>query len=412
MPDTFGSRLQNAWNVFRGRGEETSPIAHYGPSFGQRPDRIRLSTYSERTIINPIYTQIAIDAASIDLKHVRVDKEGRYLKDVRSGLNECLTLEANLDQPATHFRQDMVTTLLDKGVMAVVPVETTVNPNRSGGYDILSMRVGEVIDWFPRHVVVRLYDDRTGRKEDLTLPKNTVAIVENPLYNVMNEPNSTLQRLLRKLNLLDITDERNASGKLDIILQLPYVIKSESRQNQAEKRRKDIEEQLVGSKYGIAYVDGTEQITQLNRPAENNLRDQVADLTKDLYKQLGLTPEVFDGTASEEVMINYHNRTLAPILTAIQESMKRTFLTKTARTQGQSIEFFRDPFKLVPVAGIADMADKFTRNEIMSSNEFRQVVGLRPSDDPKADELRNKNMPQVDGESDNSEPTESNQNET
>lgn len=400
MVDSFGGRLQHAWNVFRGKSDRDA-ISNYGSSYGTRPDRVRLNTYNERSIINPIYTQIGIDVAAVNMRHVRTDKSGRYIEDIDSGLNNCLNLEANIDQAASHFRQDMATTLLDKGVMAVVPVETSLNPNLHGGYDILTMRVGEVVEWYPRHVAVMLYDDRTGRKERLTLPKSTVAIVENPLFNVMNEPNSTLQRLIRKLNLLDMTDERNASGKLDLIMQLPYVIKSESRRDQAERRRTDIEEQLTGSKYGIAYIDGTERITQLNRPAENTLREQVKELTLDLYKQLGLTPEVFDGTATEEVMINYYNRTLAPILTAIQEAMKRTFLTKTARTQGQSIEFFRDPFKLVPVNGIADMADKFTRNEIMSSNEFRQVIGLKPSDDPKADELRNKNMPRIKEDSEN-----------
>lgn len=404
--ETFGGRLMHAWNAFRGRDNySVPPSGAYGPSYGRRPDRPRLNIYNERSIIAPIYTQIGVDVSAIDIRHVKVDDEGRYLSDVNSGLNSCLTLSANIDQAATAFRQDMATTLLDKGVMAIVPVDTDLNPVMTGGYNILSVRVGEVVEWYPRHVKLKVYNDKSGQKEEVTLPKTTVAIVENPLYSVMNEPNSTLQRLARKLSLLDVSDERLASGKLDLIMQLPYVIKHESRRQQAEQRRLDIESQLKDSTYGIAYIDGTERITQLNRPAENNLQTQVEGLTAQLYSQLGLTPEVFDGTASEEVMINYFNRTIAPILTAITEGMKRTFLTQTARTQGHSIEYFRDPFKLVPVSQIAEIADKFTRNEILSSNEIRQIVGRKPVQTPEADELRNKNLPKANEESEETTPT-------
>lgn len=413
MSNTIGGRLKHAWNAFRGQENPEIPSSGLiGPSYGARPDRPRLNIYNERSIIAPIYTQIGVDVASVAMKHVRLDDEGRYLEDINSGLHSCLTLEANIDQGATAFRQDMATTLLDKGVMAIVPVDTTLNPKTHGGYDIITLRVGEIVSWYPRHVRISLYNDRTGRKEEITLPKHTVAIVENPLYSVMNEPNSTLQRLIRKLSLLDMTDERNASGKLDLIMQLPYVIKQETQRQQADRRRKDIEEQLVGSKYGIAYIDGTERITQLNRPAENTLKEQVADLTKQLYSQLGLTPDVFDGTATEEVMINYYNRTITPILTAIKEAMIRSFLTKTARTKGHSIEYFRDPFKLVPVSQVAEIADKFTRNEIMSSNEIRQIVGRKPVQTEEADELRNKNLPKAKDEPEESEERGDIQNET
>lgn len=391
----FKDRLSHAWNAFLNQDPYTR-IHSYGggPSYGMRPDRTRLNLTNERSIISSIYTRLSIDVAAVSIRHVRLDDNDRYLEDVDSGLNECLNVEANLDQAGRQFRQDIALTLFDKGVAAIVPVDTTLNPEKHGGFDIKSMRVGEVVSWFPRHVTVSLYNEATGRQEQITLDKKAVAIVENPLYSVMNEPNSTLQRIIRKLNLLDLTDENNSSGKLDMIIQLPYVIKSEARRQQAEQRRKDIEFQLKSSKYGIAYTDGTEKITQLNRSVENKLLTQVESLLKMLYAQLGLTEEVMDGTADEKAMINYYNRTVEPILTSISEAMKRTFLTKTARSQKQSIEFFRDPFKLVPMENLAEIADKFTRNEIMSSNEFRQVIRMKPAKDPKADELRNSNMPQ------------------
>ena len=345
-------------------------------------------------MISSIYTRLSIDIASIDMRHVRTDEQKRYVEDVDSGLNNCLTLEANIDQAARAFRQDIAMTLFDKGVAALVPVETSINPAQTGGYDILTLRVGEIITWYPQHVRMRVYNEATAIREEITLNKSVVAIVENPLYAVMNESNSTLQRLLHKLNLLDAIDEQSASGKLDLIIQLPYVIKSEARRQQAEQRRTDIEFQLQGSKYGIAYTDGTEKITQLNRPAENNLMAQIEYLTAMLYGQLGLTEEVMNGTADEKAMLNYWNRTIEPVLTAIVEAMRRSFLTKTARTQKQTVQFFRDPFRLVPIENIAEIADKFTRNEIMSSNEMRQVVGLAPHNDPKADKLINSNMPQ------------------
>jgi hypothetical protein len=337
---------------------------------------------------------LSIDVASVDMRHVRLDEENRYKEDIDSGLNNCLTVEANIDQAARAFRQDIAMTLFDKGVAALVPVDTSISPRTSGGFDILTMRVGEIVTWYPQHVRISLYNEATGEREEITLNKTAVAIVENPLYSVMNEPLSTLQRLLHKLNLLDAIDEQSASGKLDLIIQLPYVIKSEARRQQAEQRRQDIEFQLKGSQYGIAYTDGTEKITQLNRPAENNLMSQIEYLTAMLYGQLGLTEEVMNGTADEKAMLNYWNRTIEPILTAIVEAMRRTFLTKTARTQKQSVLFFRDPFRLVPIENIAEIADKFTRNEIMTSNEMRQVVGMAPHPDPKADQLLNSNMPQ------------------
>jgi hypothetical protein len=338
--------------------------------------------------------RLSIDVASYSIRHVRLDDEKRYKEDVDSGLNECFVLQANVDQPARHFRQDLAQSLFENGVIAIVPVDTTINPNVSGGYDILNMRVGTVVQWFPQSVRVSVYNEQTGRRQEVTLAKKFVAIVENPLYTVMNEPNSTLQRLIRKLNLLDVVDEQSASGKLDIIIQLPYVIKSEAKREQAEQRKKDIEFQLRGSQYGIAYTDGTEKITQLNRPAENNLMAQVEFLVDMLYSQLGLTPAIMNGTADEAAMLNYFDRTINPILDALVEAMRRTFLTKTARTQGQSIMYFKDPFKLVPVSQIAEIADKFTRNEIVTSNEMRQAIGMKPADDKKADELRNSNMPQ------------------
>lgn len=387
-------RLKHAWNAFLNRDEQLQmrPLDR-GASYGVRPDRVRLRISNERSIISSIYTRLAIDVASIDIRHVRLDKSGRYVEDIESGLNNCLSLEANIDQNSLALMIDSAMSLFDEGVIALVPVDVSSNPVNSNSYDIYTMRVGRITQWWPRHVKIDLYNDKTGRREEVTLEKKNVAIVENPLYSVMNEPNSTLQRLIRKLNLLDTVDEQSSSGKLDMIIQLPYVIKSEARRQQAEQRRQDIEFQLKGSQYGIAYTDGTEKITQLNRPAENNLLKQVEYLTEMLYGQLGLTPEIMLGTASEEAMLNYINRTLTPILTAFTQEMKRKFLTKTARTQGQSVEFFRDPFKLVPMKDLAEMADKFTRNEIFTSNEIRQFVGVKPSNDPKADQLRNSNMP-------------------
>lgn len=366
----------------------------YGTSSSFRPDRPRMRFTNERSIITSIYTRISIDVASVDIRHVRLDDQDRYLEDIDSGLNNCFTLEANIDQNARHFRQDIAMTLLDKGVIAIVPVDTSLDPNETTSFDILTVRVGEVVHWFPRHVKVSLYNDRVGIRQEIVLPKSRVAIVENPFYNVMNEPNSTLQRLIRKLNFLDAVDEQSASGKLDLIIQLPYVIKSDARREQAEKRRQDIEFQLKGSQYGIAYTDGTEKITQLNRPAENNLLKQIEYLIVMLYGQLGITAEIMNGTADEKATLNYWNRTVEPIINAVVEECKRKFLTKTARSQQQSIEMFRNPFKLMPIGDIAEIADKFARNEILSSNEIRQLIGFKPSKDPKADQLVNSNMPQ------------------
>ena len=386
--------LRHAWNVFSNTSDRRV-FSQYGEAnYGGRPDRLRFVIPSERSLISSIYTRLSIDVASVDMRHVRTDDQKRYLEDIDSGLNNCLTVEANIDQAAQAFRQDIAMTLFDRGCAALVPVDTTLNPETTGGYDILTLRVGEIVTWYPQHVRVSVYNEAIGRREEITLSKSAVAIIENPLYAVMNEPNSTLQRLLRKLNLLDLTDQRIATGKLDLIIQLPYVIKSEARRQQAQQRREDIEFQLKGSQYGIAYTDGSEKITQLNRPAENNLLDQVQYLTDMLYSQLGLTDEVMKGTADEKAMLNYWNRTVEPVLQAIVEAMRRTFLTKTARTQLQSVFFFRDPFRLVPIENIAEIADKFTRNEIMSSNEIRQVIGMKPSKDPKADKLANANMPQ------------------
>lgn len=395
METNFLTRLRNAWNVFLNREEKPElRRIDYGPSFYTRPDRVKLSTAAEQTILNSVLNRIAMDVASVAIRHVRLDDNGRYLEDVDSGLNYCLSTEANIDQTGRAFLQDVVSTMLDKGVVAIVPVDTSIDPEKSGSYNIETMRAGTVIEWRPQHVKVQLYNDRTGKKQELVLPKRTVALIENPFYAVMNAPNSTLQRLVRKLRLLDIVDDRNSSGKLDLIIQLPYVIKTEARQKQAETRRKDIEDQLVGSKYGIAYTDGTEHITQLNRPAENNLLSQIESLTSMLYSQLGITQSILDGTADEKTMLNYNNRMIEPISSAIADEIKRKFLTKTARTQKQSIVFFRDPFRLVPVNDIAEIADKFTRNEILTSNEVRQIIGMKPSKDPKADELRNKNLSQ------------------
>src|SRR5690349_5810206 len=385
--------LVHAWNAFN--TNEAVPSFNDGPiSYGGRPDRVRFRYSNERSILASILSRISIDVAAVDIRHVRLDRDKRYLDDIDSGLNNCLTLEANIDQGARHFRQDMVLTLLDKGTIAIVPVDTTINPAVSGGFDIQTLRVGEVVGWYPQHVKVRAYNERKGMQEEVTLEKKFVGVVENPLYSVMNESNSTLQRLVHKLNLLDVVDEQSSSGKLDMIIQLPYVIKSEARRQQAEQRRKDIEFQLKGSQYGIAYTDGTEKITQLNRPAENNLLKQVEYLTNMLYAQLGVTPEVMNGTADEAAMLNYFSRTIDPILGAITEAMIRSFLTKTARSQGQSIMYFRDPFRFMPIDDIANVADKFARNEIASANDIRTAIGWKPSSDPKADQLVNSNMPQ------------------
>lgn len=386
-------RIKHAWNAFLNQPSSVTGHHTHGFQTSSRPDRVRFTIPNERSIISSIYTRLSIDIAQIDIRHVRLDDDDRYLEDIDSGLNHCLTVEANIDQAARAFRQDVAMTLLDKGVAAIVPVDTTLNPNLTGGYDIKTMRVGHIVGWEPQKVRVSVYNELTARREELVLDKKFVAIVENPLYNVMNEPNSTLQRLIWKLNLLDAVDKQSSSGKLDLIIQLPYVIKSEARREQAEQRRKDIEFQLQGSQYGIAYTDGTERITQLNRPSENNLLKQIEYLTVMLYSQLGLTEEVMNGTADEKAMLNYNNRTVEPITTAIIEAMRRTFLTNTARAQKQDVRQFRNPFKLVPVNDIAEIADKFTRNEILTSNEIRQVIGFKPSGDPKADELRNSNMP-------------------
>jgi hypothetical protein len=391
---SFGDRLRHAWNAIR-YGESNQIYGkNFGPAYSIRPDLYRLSFGVESSFISSIYTRIGIDVASIPIQHVRLDEDGRYIETIKSGLNNCLTLEANIDQTGRGFIQDVVMSMCDEGVVAIVPVDTTMNPEITGSYDIVTMRTAKIVSWYPKHVRVNIYNDTTGHKQDITLPKTMVAIVENPLFAVMNEPNSTLQRLMTKLNLLDVIDQQSGSGKLDLIIQLPYVIKTEARKQQAEIRRKDIENQLLDSKYGIAYTDGTEKVTQLNRPAENNLMGQIEYLTSMLYSQLGLTKAVFDGTASESEMINYYNRSIEPILAAVINAMKRVFITKTGRTQGQSIEALRDPFKLVPISQIADVADKFTRNEILSSNEVRQIVGRKPSQDPRADSLTNKNLNQ------------------
>lgn len=384
--------LKHAFNLFSNKNPTYRPT--YGSSYGIRPDRSRFTRGSERTIVTSVCNRIAIDASAIDIKHVKLDKDGRYEEDINSALNNCFTVEANVDQAARAFFLDVVISMLDEGCVAVVPVETTFDPQITNSYDILSMRTGKIVEWFPRDVTVRLYNDNTGMYEDITLPKSNVAIIENPLYAVMNEPNSTMQRLIRKLSLMDIIDEESSSGKLDLIIQLPYLVKSEAKKKQAEDRRIQIEEQLKGSKYGIAYIDGTEHITQLNRSVDNNLMQQVEYLTNLLYSQLGITQGILDGTADENAMNNYYTRTVEPIVDAIVQEFIRKFLTKTARTQRQSIMYFRDPFKLIPVNQVSEMADKFTRNEILTSNEFRQIVGRKPSKDPAADELRNKNLSQ------------------
>lgn len=401
MEMSFGSRLKHAWNAFTGNVQMN--YRDLGMSYSYRADRPRMSRGNERSIVTSVYNRIALDVAALNVQHVRLDENGRFLSVIDDGLNNCLTLEANVDQTARSFVQDVVISMFDEGSVAIVPVDTTTDPNVSGSYDIQSLRVGQILDWYPQHIRARVYNEQTGRKEDIVVPKSAVAIIENPLYAVINEPNSTMQRLIRKLNLLDVIDEQSGSGKLDLIIQLPYVIKTEARRQQAENRRKDIENQLSGSKYGIAYTDGTEHITQLNRSVNNNLMSQIEYLTSMLYSQLGITQSILDGTADEKTMLNYNNRTIEPIISAIVDEMKRKFLTKTARSQRQSISFFRDPFKLVPVNEIAEIADKFTRNEIMTSNEIRQVVGMKPSDDPRADELRNKNLSEPSGSDQQSE---------
>lgn len=399
------SRAKKAWNVFLNRDPTKYNYADVGASYSYRPDRMRFTRGSERTIVNSIYNRIAMDAAAIDIKHVRLDENDRYLDIIDSGLNNCLTLEANIDQTGRAFIQDVVMSMLDEGVVAIVPIDTVGDPYMES-YSIETMRTGKIVQWHPYHVRVSLYNERTGQKEEITVSKRSVAIIENPLYSVMNEPNSTLQRLIRKLSLLDAVDEQSSAGKLDLIVQLPYTIKTEARKAQAEERRRLIETQLSGTKYGIAYTDGTEKITQLNRPIENNLMKQIEYLTSMLFSQLGLTQGILDGSADEKTMLNYYNRTVEPIMAAIADEMKRKFLTKTARSQGQSVKFFRDPFKLTPVSDLAEIADKMTRNEIMSSNEFRQVIGFRPSDDPEADELRNKNLNKSNEQIQNSDPEE------
>ncbi len=402
MEMSIGSRLKHAWNAFITNRDPTRYIQSLGPGFSSRPDRPRLSRGNERTIVTSIYNRIALDVAGISIKHCRLDDNGRYISEVNSGLNNCLNLEANIDQTGRAFIQDVVLSMFDEGCVAIVPVDTTLNPKDTNSYDIQTMRTGKIVEWYKHDIKVRIYNDQIGEKQEIILPKNQVAIVENPLYAVINEPNATMQRLIKKLRLLDVSDERTLSGKLDLIIQLPYSTRTDVKKEQAERRRETLESQLVDSKYGIAYADATEKIIQLNRSVENNLMSQIEYLTNQLYSQLGLTQSVMDGTADEKTMLNYNNRTIEPIIAAIVNEMKRKFLTKTARTKGQSIMYFKDPFKLVPVNDIAEIADKFTRNEIMTSNEIRQIVGMKPSSDPKADELVNSNISQpeqrLDGE--------------
>lgn len=392
MELSIGSRLKHAFNAFMNR-DPTYEYADTGPGYAYRPDRPRLTRGNERTIVTSIFNRIALDVAAISIKHCRIDSNGRFIEEIDSNFNKCLSIEANIDQTGRAFMQDAVVSMLDEGCVALVPIETTANPSLTNSYDIFSMRTGKILEWYPKHVKVRVYNELTGRQEDVKVPKSTVAIVENPLYSVINEPNSTMQRLMKKLTLLDLVDEQTSSGKLDLIIQLPYVIKSDTRKKQAEQKRKEIEEQLKGP-YGIAYTDSTEKIIQLNRPLENNLLKQIEYLTEILYSQLGITQNILNGSANEQEMLNYYSRTIEPIVSAIADEMKRKFLTKTARSQLQTISFFRDPFKLVPVNNIAEIADKFTRNEILTSNEIRQIIGMKPSDDPKADELRNSNINQ------------------
>ena len=387
-------RIKNGWNAFFNNRDPTYDYRNIGTGYSYRPDRVRFTRGNERSIVTSVYNRIALDVAAVDIRHCRLDENGRFKEYINSPLDECLNLEANIDQSGRSFIQDVVMSMLDEGCVAIVPVETSKDPNVTDSYNIWSMRTGKILEWYPNDVRVRVYNDRTGNKEDILLSKKYVAIVENPLYAVINEPNSTMQRLIRKLNLLDVIDEQSGSGKLDLIIQLPYLIKTDARRSQAEKRRRDIEEQLSGSKYGIAYTDGTEKITQLNRSVDNNLMKQIEYLTSMLYSQLGITQAVLEGTADEQAMLNYTNRTIEPIISAIVDEMKRKFLTKTARSQNQTIAFFNDPFRLVPINNIAEIADKFTRNEILTSNEIRQIIGIKPSDDPKADQLINSNISQ------------------
>lgn len=410
MGNSFGERLRHAWNAFN--GNQQIQYRDIGSSYSYRPDRVRLSCRNERSIVTSVYNRIAMDIAAIKIRHVYTDDDGNFVSFINSGLDNCLSFEANIDESGRSFIQDVVLSMLDEGVVAIVPIDTDIDPDITKGYDVLSMRTGQIIDWYPRHVRVRVYDDRTGQKRDVLMAKSNVAIVENPLYSVVNEPNSTMQRLIRKLVLLDAIDEQSGSGKLDLIIQLPYVVKSDARKKQAEERRAEIERQLTGSKYGIAYTDGTEHITQLNRPVENNLMKQIEYLTSMLYSQLGINQSVLDGTADDKAMTNYYARTCEPIISAIVDSLKRTFLSKTARTRKQSIMYFRDPFSLVPLSELSELADKLTRNEIMSSNEIRQKIGLKPSNDPDADKLKNKNIshPDDSGGDSNTNEEEENQN--
>lgn len=391
MAQSLGSRLRHAWNAFFNK-DPTMNRVDLGTSYSYRPDRHIFSRGNEKTIVTSIYNRIALDVAAVQIQHVQLDENERFSEKIKSGLNDCLSLSANIDQTGRSFIHDVVISLFDEGVVALVPVDTTDDPTITGAFDIQSLRTGEIIQWYPQHVKIKVYNEKTGKKEEIVMPKNKVAIVENPLYSVINQPNSTMQRLIRKLALLDAVDEQSSAGKLDLIIQLPYTIKTETRRQQAEIRRKEIEAQLTGSKYGIAYTDGTERVTQLNRPLENNLLKQIEYLTSMLYSQLGLTQSIMDGSADEKAMLNYNNRTIEPIVAAIVDELKRKFLTKTARTKGQTILYFRDPFRLVPVNNIAEIADKFTRNEIMTSNEIRQVIGMKPSSDPKADQLLNSNI--------------------
>lgn len=394
MDLSFGSRIRRAWNVFKNRNPMTDMSWRLGYGDSQRADRVILSSNNEKTIVNAIYNRIALDVASLKFRHVRLDENERFKEEMSTGLNEVLKTEANLDQSGRAFVHDMVLSMIDEGVVAAVPVETTDDPEVSSSYDILQMRVGPIVEWYPQHVKVRLYNSVTGQRQEFTFRKRDVAILENPFYAVMNAPNSTLQRLIRKLRLLDVIDEQAGSGKLDLIIQLPYTIRSEARQQQAEVRRKSVEDQLAGNKLGIAYIDSTEKVIQLNRSVENNLLKQVEYLTSMLYSQLGFSQSILDGTADEQTMLNYQNKTVEPLASTITDEFKRKFLTKTARTQGQSVMFFTEPFRITPVSQIAEIADKFTRNEILTSNEIRQIIGIKPSDDPKADELRNSNLNQ------------------
>lgn len=409
MENSIGARLKHAWNAFLNR-DPTSVYQNLGASYSYRPDRVRFSRGNERSIVTAVYNRIALDVAAITIQHCRLDADGRFISTIESKLNNCLTLEANLDQSGRAFIQDIVMSLLDEGSVAIIPTDTTVNIRNNNAFDILTMRTGKILDWYPENIKVRVYNEKVGEKQDIIVPKRSVAIVENPLYAVINEPSSTMQRLVRKLNILDSIDEQSGAGKLDMIIQLPYTVRTPARQKQADDRRSDLVNQLKDSQYGIAYIDATEKVTQLNRPLENNLMKQIEYLTSMLYSQLGITQAVLDGSADEKTMLNYYDRTIEPIVAAIVDEMKRKFLTKTARSQGQSIEYFRDPFKLVPVSELAEIADKMTRNEIMTSNEFRQEIGLKPSDDPKADQLVNSNISQPTDPTQMSEPAEEIQN--